>query len=98
MLFEYYNSSGFPDGSVVKNPSSNAGVAGHVGSVSGSGRSPGGVAWQPTPVFWPGEFHGQRSLASYMGSQRVRHDGGSKHKHIITLTVLFLYYAYILLR
>ena len=21
--------------------------------------------WQPTPVFWPGEFHGQRSLAGY---------------------------------
>ena len=22
-------------------------------------------AWQPTPVFWPGESHGQRSLVSY---------------------------------
>ena len=22
-------------------------------------------AWQPTPVFFPGESHGQRSLASY---------------------------------
>ena len=21
--------------------------------------------WQPTPVFWPGEFHGQRSLVGY---------------------------------
>ena len=21
--------------------------------------------WQPTPVFWPGEFHGQRSLPGY---------------------------------
>ena len=21
--------------------------------------------WQPTPVFWPGESHGQRSLAGY---------------------------------
>ena len=21
--------------------------------------------WQPTPVFFPGEFHGQRSLAGY---------------------------------
>ena len=29
--------------------------------------------WLPTPVFWPGEFHGQRRLAGYssMGSQRV---------------------------
>ena len=32
--------------------------------------------WQPTPVFFPGESHGQRSLAGYSpgGSQRVRHD------------------------
>ena len=22
-------------------------------------------AWQPTPVFLPGEYHGQRSLAGY---------------------------------
>jgi len=21
--------------------------------------------WQPTPVFWPGEFNGQRSLVAY---------------------------------
>ena len=28
-------------------------------------RSPGGGAWQPTPVFLPGESHGQRSLAAY---------------------------------
>ena len=21
--------------------------------------------WLPTPVFWPGKFHGQRSLAGY---------------------------------
>ena len=34
------------------------------------------MEWLPTPVFWPREFHGQRSLArySFMGSQRVRHD------------------------
>ena len=31
----------------------------------------------PTPVFLPGEFHGQRSLVRYiqsMGSQRIGHD------------------------
>ena len=34
-------------------------------------------AWQPTPVFLPGEFHGQRSLMSYilsMGLQEIRHN------------------------
>ena len=32
--------------------------------------------WQPTPVFSPGEFHGQRSLVDYSPweSQKVRHD------------------------
>ena len=32
--------------------------------------------WQPTPVFLPGEFYGQRSLVSYSprGHKRVRHD------------------------
>ena len=29
------------------------------------GKIPWRRAWQPTPVFWPGEFHGQRSLADY---------------------------------
>jgi len=34
-------------------------------------------AWQPTPVFLPGESHGQRSLMGYhpkSQSQRVRHN------------------------
>jgi len=26
--------------------------------------------WQPTPVFWPGESHGQRSLAGYSPQDR----------------------------
>ena len=30
--------------------------------------------WQPTPVFLPGEYPEQRSLAGSMGSQRVGHD------------------------
>ena len=30
-------------------------------------------AWQPTPVFFPGKFHGQRSLVSSVGLHRVRH-------------------------
>ena len=33
-------------------------------------------AWQPTPVFWPGKSHGQRSLAGYSpwGCKRVGQD------------------------
>ena len=29
------------------------------------GKIPWRKAWQPTPVFWPGESHGQRSLVGY---------------------------------
>ena len=36
------------------------------------GKIPWGRKWLPTPAFWPGWFHGQRSLMSMcMGLQRV---------------------------
>ena len=53
---------------MVKNPSAGAGDA---GLIPGLGRSLGVRAWQPTPVFLPGEYpldgesHGQRSLVVY---------------------------------
>ena len=32
-------------------------------------------AWQPAPVFLPGEFHAQKSLAGWsIGSQRIKYD------------------------
>ena len=39
---------------LVKNPPANAGFNPWVGKI------PWRRAWQPTPVFWPGESHGQR--------------------------------------
>ena len=50
---------------VVKNLLDNTGDLRDVGSIPGSGRFPWRRAWQPTPVFLPGESHGQRSLAGY---------------------------------
>ena len=39
------------------------------------GKIPRSRNWQPTPVFLPGKFHGQRSLEGYShGAQRVGHD------------------------
>ena len=39
------------------------------------GKTPWRRAWQPIPVFLPGESHGQRSQGlQFTGSQRVRHD------------------------
>ena len=52
---------GFPDGSAGKESACNVG---DTGSIPGSGRSPGGGKWPPTPVL-PGKPHGQRSLAGY---------------------------------
>ena len=50
-------------------PGMNTGVdcnAGDLDSIPGLGRSPGERRdWQPTPVFLPGEFQGQRSLAGH---------------------------------
>ena len=56
---------GFPGSSTVKNLPASAGDAGEVGLIPGSGRSSGEVKWQPTPVFLPGEFYGQRTLVGY---------------------------------
>ena len=47
---------------VVKNLTANAGDIREVDLIPGLGRSTGGGHWQPTPVFLPGESHGQRSL------------------------------------
>ena len=47
---------------MIKNPPA---TAGDTGSILGSGRSPGGGAWQPTPVFLPGKSHAQWILADY---------------------------------
>ena len=37
-------------------------------------RSPGERAWQPTPVFLPGECRGQRSLAGYSPQDHTQSD------------------------
>ena len=46
---------------VIKNLLANAGDIRDVGSIPGLGRS-WRREWQPSPVFLPGECHGQRSL------------------------------------
>ena len=49
---------------MVKNLSANAGDIGEAGSILGQ-EDPLEEEWQPTPVFLPGESHGQRSLVGY---------------------------------
>ena len=54
----------FPGGSVVKNLPANAGDGDWEFS-PGVGKIPWRRKWQPTPVFLPGEFHGQSKLMCY---------------------------------
>ena len=54
---------GFPGGSVVKNPPTNAGDTGDTDSIPGLGRSPG--EGNGNPVLLPEGSHGQRSLVGY---------------------------------
>ena len=47
-------------------------------------------AWQPTPVFLPGKFHGQRSLAVYSrwdhkDSDMIEHDDSTRKEQSKTL-------------
>ena len=61
---------------MVKNPSADAGATKKVGSFPGPGKSP-GVGNQPTPVFLPIKFYGQKSLAG--GS--LQGVGMTEHAH-----------------
>ena len=54
----------FPGGSVVKNLPASVGDTGDSDSIW-VGKIPWRRKWQPTPVFLPGESHGQRNLEGY---------------------------------
>ena len=45
-------------------------------------------AWQPTPVFLPAEFHGQRSLAGYSPWVTKSWTGLSTHAHCIIVIIV----------
>ena len=53
---------GSPGGSDGKESACNAADP---GSIPGLGRSTGEEKWLPTPLFLPGESHGQKSLLGY---------------------------------
>ena len=65
----------YPGGSVVKNLPANAGDAGDLGLIPGSGRSSEGGNGTPTPELLSEKSQGHRNLAGYnLGLQRIRHD------------------------
>ena len=56
---------GFPGGASGKEPTCQCERCKIHGFDPWVGKIPWKRAWQPTPVFFPGESHGQRSLAGY---------------------------------
>ena len=60
--FKLHYPRGFPGDSDSKDSACNAADP---DSILGVGKIPWRREWLPTPVFLPGEFHGQRSLAGH---------------------------------
>ena len=83
ILYVLYHPMGFPGGTRVKEPAYKYRRHKSREFNPRARKIPWRRTWQPTPVFLPGESHGQRSLAGSIGSQRVRHNW---------LTFIFSYY------
>ena len=62
---QYLLGQGFPDGTSGKEPGCQCRRCKRHGFDPWVGKIPWRRAWQPIPVFLPGESHGQRSLAGY---------------------------------
>ena len=75
---------------MIKNPPPNAG---DLGSIPGSGRFPWRRKRQPTPVFLPGEPHGQRSLAGYSSWGRKKSDTIERPNNCPQITGITGYYC-----
>ena len=73
---------------MVKNTPANAGDVRDVGSIPGSGRSPGGGHCNPLRYFCLENLHGQRSLVGYSPWRRKGSDTtkATEHTHIRTHT------------
>ena len=70
---------------VVKNWPANAGDTGNCEFDPWVWKIPWRRAWQPTPVFLPGESHGQRSLAGCSSwGRRVRQDWATESRAVST--------------
>ena len=77
---------GFPDGSVGKESTCNAGGTGDAGLISGLGRSPGeGNATHPSILAWKIPWTEEAGRLQSMGSQRVRHNRATSTIYSLTV-------------
>jgi len=65
---------GLPGSTVAKNVPAKSGDARYMGSTPESGKIPWRREWQPTAVFLPRKFHGQKRETQFIGLQRVEHN------------------------
>ena len=72
---------GFPGGASGKEPTCQCRRLKRHGFISQVGRIPWRRVWQPTPVFLPGESHGQRSLAGFSPQGRKESDTTEATQH-----------------
>ena len=91
-MFAIYHSSvqSFPGGSDDKESAHNMGKPGSFNPWVK--KTPWRREWQPTPVFLPGKFHGQRSLAGY---SPWGHKESDTTEHRIEMQISFLGDVYI---
>ena len=79
---------GYSEQLAVKKPSAEAEDAGRLRFSPQVGKMPWRRTWQPTPVFLPGESHGQGSLAGYSpGGQKQSDTIEQPSTHPQTLNV-----------
>ena len=82
-LVELSQSSGFPGGPKGEEPTCQCRTHKRLGFNPWVRKTPWRRTWQPTPVFLPGESHGQRSLVGYSPwGCRVGHNGGNLAQHV----------------
>ena len=72
---------GFPGSSVSKESTCSAGDTGRHGFNPQVRKIPWRRAWQPTPVFLPGESHGQRNMVGYSPWGRKESDTTEVTEH-----------------
>ena len=89
---KHFKILGYLGGAVVKNPPANAEDAKRCWFNPWLGKIPWRRIWQPAPIFLPGKFHGQRSLADY-GSRGRRASDTTEHIHTFLNPDFYLYFG-----
>ena len=80
--FFLYTYMGFPGGASAKEPTCQRRRHNRHGFDPWVGKIPWRREWQPTPVFLPGESHGQRRLAGYSPWDRKESDRAEATWHV----------------